>query len=190
MGKDPDWFFEPRLRFGIRKPSDWRFVPPAWSPVAHLKNRGGDEAPDWVRYSKLPFVTMMGDHDSQHHPYPTVNVGCRPGTPGPDFDFRQLQDQFIEMFRMQHEEVEILDRSPESAVDGCRALYMRSRYLLGFERDGLDFVEPVLSRSYTIFGDGLVFTMGMTSSADTAYFREEDFDLVLRSVRIGARAGA
>ena len=27
--KDPDWFFEPRLGFGICKPSDWRFVPPS-----------------------------------------------------------------------------------------------------------------------------------------------------------------
>ena len=183
--KDADAFFEPRLRFGIRKPANWRFVPPRWSPVAHLKNRAGDDAADWVRYSKLPFVTMMGHHDSEQHPYPTVNVGCRPGWVTPNLDYEGLSRQAAEFFVSHHEAADILERSPDALVDGRRALYLKCRYLLVWDRAGEEYRALTLSRSYTIFHNGLVFTMGMTSSAEEEYYREMDFDQVLASVRVG-----
>src|SRR5688572_9280651 len=132
MTINPDAFFEPRLRFAIRKPSAWRYMPPAWSPVAHLKNQ--NTAVDWIQYAKLPFVTMMGHHESQRHPYPTVNASCRLGFVTPNFDYDSLLRQVSAFMISQHEGTEILERSANERVDGRRATYLKCRYLLIWER--------------------------------------------------------
>ena len=160
--------------------------------MAHLKNRGGDEAPDWVRYSKLPFVTMMGHHDSQHHPYPTVNVSCRPGrrvTPEFRFPALLLRGPVLQFLGSQ-EDPEILERSPES-VDGCRALYMRTRYMLDVGAGGLGYSGLPRYRAATHFLATARIHDGYDEQrGSTAYFSRRGLDLVLRTVRIGARAGA
>jgi hypothetical protein len=49
------------------------------------------------------------------------------------------------------------------------------------------FLRPyhVTCRSYSIFVPGLVFCVAMNSSTDPRYYRESDFEEILRSVAIG-----
>ena len=183
VSRDPDAFFEPKLRFGIRKPANWRFMPPAWTPVAQLKNRSAPD--DWIQFAKLPFVSMLGTHDSSDHVYPTVNVSCRPAWTTPDFDYERHLERSIEFLRNEHEDLQLLESSANAEVDGRRALRIRHQYTLYAERDGSVLELPVLARSFTIFGNGVVYSLGMSSSADEQFFLEGDFDLVLASVRIG-----
>lgn len=185
-GGDPDLFVEPRLRFEIRKPRPWSFMPPAWSPAVQLRN-AADEETEWLRYASMPFVCFMKRHGSERHVYPTVQVTCRPSGVPESAAAQQLLDAQIDFFSENFLDFELLEASSKRLIAGHRANSIRAFYTLLGERDGKRRKFRVLLRGYSIFTPGILFTLGMSSSPDPKHYDEDDFTSVLESVRIGRR---
>ena len=185
-GADPDLFVEPHLRFEIRKPRRWSFMPPAWSPAVQLRN-AVDEETEWLRYASTPFVCFLKRHGGEKHVYPTVQVSCRPSGVPDSAVAKQLLDAQAGFLAEQFADFELLEASSDRLIAGHRANSMRASYTLLAERDDEEREFAVLARSYTIFTPGIVFTLGMPSSLDPRHYDEDDFTSVLASVRIGRR---
>jgi len=180
---DFNHFYEPFFQFGIDKPDSWRFVPPAWSPVALLKNNPVN-ANEWPALANQPFVCFMGNHASETEAYPTVQVTARrSGAPSVEQAGALVQQQLG--FMADHfPDFESLAVSSSSIIAGHRAISIRAQYTLIAGEDG-ELSFPVCARSYVVFASGFAFTVGMTSAADPRYFDENEFAGTLQSITIG-----
>lgn len=182
MPSSKDDFFEPRLRFGLRKPGRWRFRNAEWAPAALA-------APlaeiDWARFSRLPFVSLARDVRSHRHPKPMLSVGCRPVARHGSEEIRRLLDRQAEVVRAELDDVLILDASYDTIVGGYRAAHVRFSYSQVVSSRGGPWTMRVLARSYLVLTPGLAFTIGMSSSADPQFGVPDEFAAVLASVRIG-----
>ncbi len=183
-GLDADFFFEPRLRFGVRKPPGWRFLPASWSPAAQL-GRVSSRA-DWARHARLPFVAMVRDIRSNRHPRPTIQVTCRPAARQSASEIRRLLDVQLEFLSTELEGFERLGCSFDRIIGGCRAARVEYRYTLRLPVEDGTSPMGVLARSYLVLGPGLAFTIAMSSSDDPLYYDEADFTAALASIRIGS----
>jgi hypothetical protein len=169
-------FFEPKLRFGIRRPPGWRFLA-AGGPA---RRRNAQATPP-------PFVAMVRDVPSGRHPRPTVQVSCRrdaAGTAG----LRPLLAAHLEILARELDDFEPLAFSLDNIVGGRRAADLQYRYTLHLPRRTESCPAPVLAHNYLIPGTGLLFTIAMSSSEDPRYYDEGDFAVALASVRIGSPA--
>ena len=182
--KDPDLFSEPYLKFRVRKPSAWRFMPPAWSPVAQMKN--AIESPDdWIHLAKLPFCYAMGNHDSRVHAFPTLQATVRPFSAPDNKTASTILDAQVDMLAQQYEDFELLSASSDAIIGGHRAIMLRGTFLLPTQPDDELIYISVLSRSFVVFALGRAFTLGLSGSADERYYHEPDFDSIIGSVRFG-----
>lgn len=116
-----DEFYEPFLRFRIVKPAAWQFMPPAWSPVAQLKN--DPDSPEWLAHAAMPFVTFMQRHESDDHAYPTVQVTARRvlGELPDNALARQILDMQVEHLRQTWSDLEVIRATTDAIVAGYRA---------------------------------------------------------------------
>ncbi|MCC6245037.1 MAG: hypothetical protein IT353_19495 [Gemmatimonadaceae bacterium] len=179
---DPDLFHEPAFRFSLRKPHSWRFMPPAWSPVAHLKNASDPQV--WIHMAQLPFCCAMQFHDSPRHAYPTVQVTARPCLAPSPSEAAVLLEQLVALTTAQHPDLVVHHATTHGLIAGYNANIVRASFSIPYEVDGEYIPLTVLSRAYVVFGREKAFSIGMPSSADPAYFNESEFEAMIRSVRI------
>lgn len=178
-----DAFNDALLKFSLIKPSRWRFMPPAWSPVAQLRNASPPE--DWIQYARLPFCCATAGHDSPVHVHPTLQATVRPsGVPGNEQASAILQSQ-LDFLDTEYLEFDPIEATSDAIIGGCRANVIKARFILPLEIDGERFMAPVISRSYTIFAPGRAFTVGVSSSGDPAYYDESECQSIVASIRIG-----
>lgn len=176
-------FVEPRLQFSISIPESWAFLPPAWSPIEHFKKAGGPD--DWIQLASKPFCCAMSHHDSQRHPYPTLQVTARPfGVPS-NAQARQFLDAQVEFLRQVHTDFQLERATHEAVVSGHRANQIFGNYTLLLEAEEGDIAMRVRSRSYVVFTPGLALTLALSGSEDPAYCSEVELDYIINSVRIG-----
>ena len=176
-------FFEPFFNFSITKPSTWDFLPPAWSPVAQMKE---DPVPHEIALrANLPFVCIRQSHDSPVRPYPTVQITARPtaGIPG-DEEAQGLLDKTVELMAEHYQDFELLEASIDEVVAGYRTSLIRSRAVV-FGGEDEDIEMGIISRAHVIFSPSTAFSVGMTSSDDPDYYRESDFQQMRDSIEIG-----
>ena len=179
-----DEFIEPFLRFRIVKPARWSFVPPAWSPIAQLRNAAEGQL-EWLKHASQPFVCFMKKHESETHVYPTVQATARPtAIPPPDLA-RLILDRQIELVGQMYEDLEVISATTDAIVAGHRANRLVARGNLITERDGEERAFDVVLRAMSIFTPGIAFTVGMTSSADPEFSAEEELPAVIQSITIG-----
>lgn len=179
-----DEFVEPFLRFRIVKPPGWSFVPAAWSPFAQLRNAAGADVA-WLQHANQPFVCFVKKHDSERHVQPSVQVTARPSGIPPSDIARQILDAQIKFVEETFDALEVISATTDRIVAGYRANSMVARYRFLTDRDGEEREFEVLARSLSIFTPGLAFSVGMTSSVDPEYYKEEEFHSVVRSMTIG-----
>jgi hypothetical protein len=184
---DPHVFRNRFLRFSVRKPESWDFMPPAWSPVEQLKNSGNEEW-EWVRNANKPFCCMRKLHDSPVHAYPTMQVTARRFDVPTDEQAAAFLKSQCEFLSKQYSNLEVLEATSSAFIGGARANSIRGRFKLIMATDSGPVTLPILSRVHTVFTSGTAFTMGLSSSADPNYYDESDFDRIIASVRIGIAA--
>ena len=181
---DPHLFNDAVMRFSLRKPAHWDFMPPAWSPVAQLKNASGPE--DWIQYARLPFCCASARHDSPVHVYPTLQATVRPsGVPGNEQAAEILARQ-LAFLSAEHLDFDAFEATSEAVVAGCRANVIKACFTLPFEREGELVMAPVISRSWLLFAPGRAFTVGLSTSGDPGYYDERDIEQVVASIWVGA----
>ncbi|MGH8443715.1 MAG: hypothetical protein ACREVL_00550, partial [Solimonas sp.] len=135
-----------------------------------------------------PFCCAMGRHDSRRHVTPTLQVVARPlAHPSPALLSMLLESQ-LEQFSKTYRNFELLDASSRASIDGCAATLIRGRFALDTEVDGERVEMAVLTRGYIVFAGHLAFSVGLSSSADPAYYDEADFAAIVSSIRIGHAA--
>lgn len=180
---DPHTFQDVALQFSLRKPAGWRFMPPAWSPVAQLRNASGPE--DWIQYARAPFCCATGSHDSPIHVYPTLQATVRPsGVPGNE-QARAILESQLDFLAAEYVDFESIEATSDAVIGGCRANVIHARFALALQMDGELFMASVISRSYAIFTPGRAFSIGLSSSGDPEYYDESEFRSVVASIRIG-----
>jgi hypothetical protein len=171
------------LRFSLSKPDSWAFLPPAWSPVAQLKN-SGDESWAWIQNANQPFCVARRLHDSQRHAFPTLQATVRPfGIPTPGQRETLLQMQ-LEVLRKTYEPVDILEASASLEFSGHSALGIRAILPLFTEVEGEQIELKILSRVHVIFAPGRAFSVGISTSVDPDFFDEPEIAATLDSIRI------
>ncbi len=180
-----DVFFEPLLRFGIRKPPGWRFLPASWSPTTQMARLSSKA--DWARHARLPFVAMTRDIASDRQPRPTLQVTCRPAGRQGTAEIERLLELQFELLRRELDDFEPLAASFDRIVGGRRAAHVEYRYTLKLRLEGEMVATRVLARSDLVLSPGLAFVIAMSSSAEPLYYEEADFAFALASIRIGAR---
>ncbi len=159
-------------------------MPPAWSPVAQMKN--AIESPDdWIHLARMPFCYAMGSHDSRVHAFPTMQVTARPFSAPDNKTASSILDAQVEMLSKQYEDFEVLSATSDAIVGGQRAIMLRGTFLLPTQPDEELLHISVLSRSVVVFALGRSFTLGLSGSADEHYYHEPDFDGIIGSVRFG-----
>jgi len=171
------------LRFSLNKPDSWAFLPPAWSPVARLKN-SGDESWAWIQNANQPFCVARQLHDSQRHAFPTLQATVRPfGIPTLAQRETLLQMQ-LEVLRKTYEPVEVLEADADREYSGHPALGIRAILPLISENEGEQTEFQILSRVQVIFAPGRAFSVGISTSTDAAWFNEPEISAMLDSIRI------
>lgn len=178
-----DVFDDRAFGFRLSKPSAWRFVPTEWSPLARWKNAAG-EAQAWLQRAAAPFCCAMGHHGSRRHVMPTLQVVARPlASPNPALISTLLEAQLEQLHRT-YRDFELLDASSRDCVGGCRATRVRGRFTVTTQVDGEAIEMSVLTRGHLVFAPRLAFSIGLSSSADPAYYDEAEFARILASVEI------
>lgn len=181
---DPDLFRDPVLRFSVRKPARWSFLPPAWSPMEQRK-RGSLSDDALTRFAAKPFCCAMGHHDSERHAYPTLQVTARPFPQPNSRTIRECLDAVVAAQRREHPDFQLLDATPDAMLAGHRALRLRATFTTSMKPDEERVELAVLTRVNIIFALNRAYTVGLSGSADPAYYDEEEFRQVLASVRVG-----
>jgi len=177
-------FYNSALRFQVRIPPTWRFLPPAWSPVEQMK-RAIDDRDDWIHFANKPFCCAMRHHDSRLHAYPTLQVTVRP-CPTPDnATIAAILEAQRDLLSQQYEGFRELQATADAIVAGHRALSLRTTFTLPTMPDDALVPISVLARLRVVFALNRAYTVGLSSSADAAYFDETEFDGIVASVRIG-----
>lgn len=183
MTADRDVFVENFLRFRLRKPGTWKFIPPQWSPFAQLRN-AADPGAEWLRRANAPFCCAMQTHDSPHHAYPTVQVTSRPLAVPTQTVAQMMLEAQIESLRSKYTDFEFIEASTQATIAGCRANFIRATFTV-LAQPGEQLIQiPVVSRSYAVFSSTGAFTIGMSSYTDPNYFDEADFRSIIDSVQI------
>lgn len=172
-------FHEPFFPFRITIPEGWIFTEPRWSPMVQLRNRG-TAAQEWLSWASEPFVCAMEQREGADA-YPTLQVTARAmnGLPGAQMRRNLLDEQLI-LLRATYRDFEVIEASTDRIIAGTRANAIRGTALFATDRP-----IRILSRLFTLFTPTVAFTIGMSSSADARFYREEDFDAMLASVRVG-----
>jgi len=171
------------LRFALSKPDSWAFLPPAWSPVAQLKN-SGDESWAWIQNANQPFCVARQLHDSQRHAFPTLQATVRPfGIPTLAQRASLLQMQ-LDALRKTYGQAEILESSAEPEFSGHPALGIRAILPLTTEIEGEQIQLQILSRVHVIFAPGRAFSVGISTSSDPNYFDEPEITRIFESIHI------
>jgi hypothetical protein len=181
---DRDFFHEPGIQFGIRKPPGWRFLAISGSPTRPRARESPKS--DWNRQARLPFVAMVQDIPSARHPRPTIQVSCRPAAHPTTFELRRLLEAQLDFLSHELPEFERLACSFDNIIGGWRAAHVQFRYTLQLPFQGGTCPMPVLAHNYLVPTPGLAFTVAMSSSPDPLYYDEGDFAAALSSVRIGS----
>jgi len=181
---DRDFFYEPGLQFGMRRPAGWRFLPTAWPPT--LPRERAPSKSGWGRQARLPFVAMVQDIPSTRHPRPTIQVSCRPAARPTTTDLRQLLEAQLAFLSHELADFERMSCSFDNILGGHRAAHVQFRYTLQLPFEGGTCRAPVLAHNYLVPASNLAFTVAMSSSADALYYDEGDFAAALSSVRIGS----
>ncbi len=183
--RDPTVFYNSALRFRVRIPATWNFLPPAWSPVEQMK-RAMDDPDDWIHFANTPFCCAMRHHDSRAHAYPTLQVTVRPFRMPDNATIAATLDAQRRLWSEQLEDFQELDATADAIVAGHRALSLRATFTVQAMPDEAWVPLAVLARSRVVFALNRAYTLGLSSSADGAYFDEAEFDSIVASVRIGA----
>lgn len=182
---DPDLFRDPVLRFGVRKPAHWKFLPPAWSPMEQRK-RGSLSDDSLARFSTRPFCCAMGHHDSERHAYPTLQVTARPFVKPNTRTIRECLDGVAAALDREHPDFQLLDANPDAMLAGHRALFLRATFTIPTTVRDESVDLAVLTRVQVIFALNRAYTVGLSGSADPAYCDEAEFRQILGSIRVGS----
>lgn len=182
--RDPNVFEEHLLRFSLKKPGSWDFIPAAWSPVAQLRNSNNEDW-QWLRQANQPFCCARKLHDCSYHAYPTLQVTVRRSGVPTNAEAKALLEAQLDFLSKQYPDLDPLHATPDALLSGHRANIIRARFTLFANIEGDEVALPILSRAHVIFSPGRAFTFGMSSSTDKEYFDESDFDEIISSVRIG-----
>jgi hypothetical protein len=175
-------FHDPALGFALRKPESWEFVPPAWSPVAQMRN-SGDPSWSWIT-ANLPFCVARRLHQSTRHAFPTLQVSARALQVPTAAQARALLDMQLGVLNKHYGAFDVEKATHDDSIDGHPALTIRGSFSLNTQVDGEQVPVSVLTRVHVIFAPGRAFSMGMSSSRDADYFVESDFEQIVGSVRI------
>lgn len=159
-------------------------MPPAWSPIAQMKN-AAVEPGDWIQFAHRPFCCAMDQHDSNEHVYSTLQVTARPCAVPDNLSAEALLNDSIAFMEENFADFEVVQATSSAIVAGHRANMMRASYTLLAQADDDVVRFSVLSRSFVVFARGQAFTIGLSSSADVRYFSETEFEEIIASVRIG-----
>jgi hypothetical protein len=182
-----DRFEAQALGFSLRKPATWRFVPTDWSPLARWKNVAGDEQ-TWLQRASKPFCCAIGSHASRRHVMPTLQVVARAiASPNPTLISMLLEAQ-LEQLCKTYRDFELLDASSRACVAGLRATAVRGRFSVTTQVDDEAVEMSVLTRGHLVFAPRFAFSIGLSSSADPAYYDEADFAHIVASIEIAERA--
>ncbi len=180
---DKDLFVVPRLGFSLQKPSGWTFTPGQWSPGEQLDPQV-DHLDQWSPYAALPFCGAVKPHVSRSHVFAMLQVSARPMSPPSAVEAAALLEGIQGVLRNQNPQAEILEAASCLTIAGCPANVLRCRLNLSVEVEEAQVPTRVISRSYMIFGPRYAFTLGLSSSADPAFYLESDFVDILASLRI------
>ncbi|NKF21140.1 hypothetical protein [Solimonas marina] len=181
-----DDVFEARtLGFSLRKPSAWRFVPTQWSPLARWKNAAG-EAQAWLQRTTAPFCCAMGEHRSRHHIAPTLQVVARPLASPNSALISTLFEAQLEQLHRTYRNFELLTATSHGDVSGWRATMVRGRFSVTVPVDGVPIEMSVLTRGHVVFAPQIAYSIGLSSSADPAYYDEDELARIIASVTIRA----
>lgn len=176
-------FREPLLGFSVEIPEGWQFLPAAWSPSERMKRDMGEQ--EMLQLASKPFCCAMAFHDSPDVGYPTLQVTVRPSAVPDNDQARQVLEASVRGLGMLYEDVVIEEATHEAILSGWRANRIRAVFTLNIEKDGVLRKVRGIGRSWTVFTPGNGFTISMSSSADPAWYREDDFSEIIHSVRIG-----
>lgn len=175
-------FRDPALGFQLRKPETWEFLPPAWSPVAQVRNSGD---PNWAWITaNLPFCVARRLHQSTRHAFPTLQVSARALQVPTEAQARALLDMQLDVLDKHYGKFDVEQASADEIIDGHPSLAIRGSFCLNTQIEGEQVPVSVLTRVRVIFAPGRAFSLGMSSSLDESYYLESDFDEILGSVRI------
>jgi hypothetical protein len=173
------------FRFSIEVPDSWKFMPAAWSPIAQMKN--AEQFNDhWIKNAKLPFCCASRHHSSDSHVYPTLQVTARPSLIPDNETALKILQMTQDFLISNHENPEIVRATSEAIVAGYRANILYSTFDLHTRPQNDILVLKVISRSYSLFTEGVAYTVGLSGSADPLYCDESELDFIISSVRIGA----
>jgi predicted Zn-dependent protease with MMP-like domain len=177
---DPNRYVNEALGFEITKPSAWFFLATPWA--VNLRRSSGlsdDELRRVMEQATTPFVYAHLPHSDPHAPFPTLQASCRVLNFKPDLDDLLLQS--AAQLEKQFAGVEFIERTAHALIAGCKSVALRVRFSI-FNAAGTEF--RCLSRSYTLLGSQLAFSIGLTCAADGEYCVEEDIEAVVRSIRV------
>jgi hypothetical protein len=170
------------LNFQITVPSDWTFIRPEWSAVEQMKNSKNPNF-DFFSYAKKTFCAAMKKHESQYHPYPTLQVTCRRPMTVTNELLEQHLENIIAQMGKSYSEYECVSKNHNFIISGNRAIFIKSKFKLFANNENGSTCFEVLSISLNIFTKNFTFTLGLTGSADTNYFNESEFVNILKSVK-------
>ena len=177
-------FSDPYFKFSVGIPDSWSLLPSAWSPVEQMKK--ALEPEHLIQFASKPFCVAMGNHQSDRHAYPTLQVTARPfPLPSNDQQAEILQDQI--RILAEHYPGFITDwSSHEAIIGGHRANIIRGSFFMRTMPAKRIIKIGVISRTHVIFARNHAFTVALSGSNDPTYYSEDDFTKVIQSVRIGA----
>lgn len=183
---ESDTFYEPSLNFKVTKPSNWKFMPPAWSPVTQMKNALEKNEEHWSQYANQPFCVAMQHHASQRSVYPTFQVTVR-YMPKPNNErANQLLATQLSFCENNFQEFKTIESTSKAIVSGFRANKIRASYILPFESSGEVINASVHTLLYTVFSNQMAFTIGLSGPGEKEFSCENDLREIVQSIRIGA----
>lgn len=177
---DPDLFNDPSLGFSIRKPPEWTFYPPSWSPIERLRN-SDNPSRTLMKHAHRPFCCAMYQHSSDRHAYPTLQVTVRPVHLG-SADVYELMDAEVAHLVKTFPNIRILQNTCNLVLSGCRVIRIEARYSLYMSRNDDEIELGVYSLSHTVFASGRAFVVGLSGSDDPEYTNRAELAEIAASI--------
>ncbi len=178
---DDDTFVETRLGFLLKKPATWRFVPAPWSPAQQLHPTLDHDA-EWDLFANKPFCGAMKPPVNPRHAFATLQVSARPMVPPNETEAAAMLDGVLGILRNQNPNAEILEATSRGMVAGYRSNLLKCRFSLRVDQEAVSV--GVISRTYVIFAPRYVFTLGLSSSDDPAFYEEAEFAEIISSLQL------
>ncbi|MBA3929957.1 MAG: hypothetical protein C0521_10275 [Xanthomonas sp.] len=177
-------FHDPHLKFSLDIPDHWYFMPAAWSPLEQAK-RSPDPEDAWVRFANKPFCCAMAHHDTEGKMQPTLQVSARPSRIPGDAEAKAALAFQLELLKDEPENFIVEQATHEANVAGHRANFIQVTSTARAEAEDVVIEIGVRNRLYQVFTPGVLLTLSLASSDDSAFYDEADFAAIIESVRVG-----